>query len=187
MGLKDIFEPTEAEAKVVYEDGTTNYDAEADADADADGDGSPEMEHQAVPSATMCPYCGGKPTDASARDHQLSAVGYLHDDIQLTCRDCDSEWACGMPIGELDHPMAEDLYCDSCTDRFMRVHRVAPDWGCPENRQRVLIHAKCPNCFYFDKFVRECGPRGIALMGYPDITGSLENASEYGWSDGADE
>lgn len=34
MGLQDILEPLEAEAKVVYEDGSTNY---ADDDLDEDG------------------------------------------------------------------------------------------------------------------------------------------------------
>lgn len=190
MGLKDILEPKEAIGEVVYEDGSTNehYDApdSTPGDSPETADKSRELEKQPMPSDTMCPYCGGEPTDDSVVNHRLSATGYLHDDIQLQCQDCGHEWPVGVPIGEIEDPMAEDLYCDSCEKRFMRVHRVAPDWDSPEDRRRVLLHLKCPNCFYFDKEVRECGDRGIALVGYSDITGSFDDATAYGWSDDAD-
>lgn len=174
--LNEIFEPTEATASVVYEDGSTNED----------DDDAVELDEQSVPSDSMCPYCGGEPTDESARRHDLSAIGYLHDDVHLQCEDCDSEWAVGIPIGEIDDEYAADLFCDSCESRYMRVHRVAPRWRRDdESDRKVLLHLKCPNCYYFDKVVRDCGPQGISLVGYPDITGSREDADEYGWKNGS--
>lgn len=182
MDLKERFEPMEATGKVVYESGETNVEESAEQLRGPNFTGTPDdAERQPVPDESMCPYCGGEPTDESARDHQLSAIGYMHDDIRMECADCDTQWTCGVPIGEVDDGRAEDLFCDSCTQRYMRIHRVAPDWNARENRKRVLLHLKCPNCFYFDKAVRDCGPKGISLVGYPDITGSTEDADAYGW------
>lgn len=188
MGLKERVEPMEAQGKVVYEDGDTNVPEEefptdvlGEAREHATGNVQ-DLEKQAVPSDSMCPYCGGTPTDESVIEHRLSANGYLHDDIHMQCQDCSNEWPCGVPIGEIDDDYSADLYCDSCEKRYMRIHRVAPDWGAPGGRERVLLHLKCPNCFFFDKVIRDCGDRGVALVGYPDITGSRENAKPYGWS-----
>lgn len=128
-----------------------------------------------VPDDATCPYCGG---DAEAVDpvaHRLSAIGYTHDDVEMECADCESTWPLGIPIGEFEGEEAEDLFCSSCEKRFMRVHRVVPRW---RSEDKVMLHLKCPNCYYFDKQQRVAGDGGKVLVGYPDITGSVANAAE---------
>lgn len=143
---------------------------------------STELDKQSVPSDSSCPYCGSAPTDESQVEHRLSNIGYLHDDIQLRCSECDQSWICGVPIGEYDGERADELFCDSCETRYMRVHRVELH---REGDDEVVIHLKCPNqdCLHFDKIVRQPGERGVVLMGYPDITGEVEGAEAYGYND----
>lgn len=133
------------------------------------------MEEQPEPSASNCPYCGGKPEHDPK--HVLSASGYTHDDIHYTCSECSEEWTCGVPIGEHDNELAEDLYCQSCETRFGLVHRVQPI-----SNTQVQFHMKCPNteCRNFWQ-IKRGSDDGVILMGYPQITGSIEDATtEFG-------
>lgn len=157
------------------------------------------LEDQPIPAKSRCPECGDEPTDESLVEHHLSNMGYLHDDIELRCEN-DHTWVCGVPIGR-DDEYGEDLHCDSCGDRFMLVHRVqitreaALQWGRRDRESLPInVHLKCPNgcedenaeaCFYFKSVKRESDERGIALIGYPQITGSREGAEPYGWNESA--
>lgn len=127
------------------------------------------MENQPEPSASSCPYCGGDPEYDP--EHILAASGYTHDDIHFTCKDCERDWTCGVPIGEHDGEFAKDLFCRSCTERYGLVHRVQPITD-----TQVLIHLKCPNCYNFWQMKRKSDD-GVILMGYPQITGDTDNAS----------
>jgi hypothetical protein len=130
------------------------------------------MEKQSVPSASNCPYCGSPPQYNP--EHNLSAIGYTHDDIVFTCSECDEEWPCGVPIGDVHDEYAQDLFCNSCESRYGLVHRVDPKDG----YDCIVLHMKCPNCTYFWKSKRQTGPDGKVLTGYPHITGSIRNAKE---------
>lgn len=137
-----------------------------------------DLTEQPIPSETNCPNCGSSPTHESIVAHRLEATGYQHDDIRLECGDCGSRWTCGVPIGkELEY--GDDLWCDACDDSVMFVHRVRIRSGGDE----VSVHMKCPNCYYFDTVLRETDDGGVALMGYPDITGSFEGADPYGYKE----
>lgn len=141
-------------------------------------------EKQPVPDETTCPYCGANVDGEQVVKHRLSAMGYMHDDIEMECDECGSSWPHGVPVGEFEGEEAEDLFCSSCEQRFMRVHRVAPRWTAETEAQRkVILHLKCPNCYYFDKVQREAGPGGRCLIGYPDITGSTDGAEPEGYRD----
>ena len=137
------------------------------------------LEDQPIPSDSKCPICGADP-EYNPR-HQLSASGYLHDDIEMTCSECGHQWPCGVPIGEYAGPLAEDLWCDSCDQRYALVHRVKP---LPDDHDDDLeFHMKCPDeeCYHFWMFTRKVGEGGVCLMGYPDITGNVDRAvSKYG-------
>lgn len=85
---------------------------------------------------TRCPKCGGAPTDDSALRHDLSDLGYLHDDQSYKCSDCGHSYTHGVPVGECELD-AHDLWCDVCDLGFMRVHRVAP------MNSHVTLHLKC--------------------------------------------
>jgi rubredoxin len=199
MGVFENAEAMEATGKIDQDDRETH--------GGDDEEEAPSLSEQRIPSNTTCPYCGAEPTGDSKVKHQLSAVGYLHDDIHLECSECDEKWACGVPIGQVDDGYNEDLYCDSCTDRYMQIHRLQVDFKGMAERLRQIeeesgvasinhmerdelaekinplltIHLKCPNCYYFKKISRTFDDRGVALMGFPEITGSREGASEYGW------
>lgn len=111
--------------------------------------------------------------------HNLSAIGYTHDDQNLICEDCGHTWTCGVPIGEFDREdMAADLWCDSCDDEWAFVHRVQLTSG-----GTFTLHLKCPNCKTFEKVERNPDDSGVALVGYPQITGSTDDASAYGYED----
>lgn len=141
-----------------------------------------DIDYVPTPSDSCCPYCGGDPTDVSERDHTLSKMGYLHDDVRMECEDCGKTWPCGVPIGEYDG--GDDLFCTSCEKRFMRVHRVDPD---AYQDHEIRLHLKCPNedCRYFKKITRESDDNGLYLIGYPDITGEIsEDTKAYGYPDG---
>lgn len=124
------------------------------------------LENAAVPSETMCPYCGSPPDEESQVTHKLSNLGYLHDDQDLKCSNehCNRKWTCGVPVGS-DDEFADELFCKSCSKRFGRIHR-----GEPKDEDTMCFHMKCPNCFYFWKIYRRVVD-GCALVGYPDITG----------------
>lgn len=140
-----------------------------------------ELEKQPTPSAGTCPHCGGEPEYEP--EHVLSASGYLHDDVHFTCRDCGGEWTSGVPIGEYDGPLAEDLFCEACEKRYGFIHRVEI-----LDETTIRVHMKCPNtdCYHFWQFDREGDGRGVVLMGYPQITGDVEGADQtYGYRDKA--
>ena len=144
-----------------------------------------ELEEQPAPSETRCPDCGAPPTEESKRDKQLSSLGYLHQDVRLACSnvDCGREWSVGQPIGEFDRPdLAADLACDSCEETSMLVHRIRVGAGVGGG---LKLDLKCPNpeCHYFDQIVRDTDENGVALVGYPQITGRTDGADPYGWGE----
>lgn len=136
-----------------------------------------DLEEQPVPDESRCPKCGGEPL-ADEVVHNLSAIGYQHDDIQQVCEDCGHQWANGRPIGEFDRPeLAADLWCDSCDDGWMLVHRVA------RKSTHTVLHLKCPECYHFDRARRTPDDSGVALVGYPQITGATDGCQPYGYQD----
>lgn len=137
------------------------------------------MNEQPIPSEASCPECGAEPTDESVVHHNLSNMGYLHDDIGLECSECGNNWTLGRPIGETD--MGDDLICGSC-DIEAKTHRFKPEFQNGEFT-RATVHLKCPQCNNFWTVEREPGPKGVMLMGFPSITGSREDAVPYGWSE----
>lgn len=134
----------------------------------------PDLDEQPLPP-TKCPECGGEPSDEII--HRLSAMGYSHDDQHVVCVDCGHRWTCGVPIGEFDRPeMAADLEC-SC-GHWRLVHRAQiTDAG------NVALHLKCPECYHFEIVSRETDADGIALVGYPQISGQTEGCDPYGYPD----
>lgn len=138
------------------------------------------LKEQPLPEDSHCPECGAEPTTESIIEHRLSDHGYLHDDVKLKCRgdECGTEWAHGVPIGDFDRPeMADDLFCSSCSDAWMFVHRVAP------KSANVVLHLKCPNCYNFDKVRRSKDTRNgnVVLVGYPQITGETSGCDPFGY------
>lgn len=133
-----------------------------------------DLEAQPLPPDADCPDCGGDP-EPDPR-HNLSALGYLHDDIPFECSDCGRNWTHGVPVGEYDGPLADDLHCDSCESEYGLVHRVVP------NDDEVVLHMKCPECYYFWHVERTPGDTGTALVGYPQITGEIDDETDpYGY------
>lgn len=166
---------------------------------------------------TNCPQCGGEPTGESEVKHNLSNMGYLHDDQTFVCSNCDRDYTHGVPVGEPDVP-AEDLWCDVCELGYMSVHRVKVlstkqvelqlkchhhhPFDCPECAEGIrrdgvrvteersfhcphceeeLLRDDVPYCFYFNKTLRKADNHGVAMVGYPIITGQTEGAEPYGW------
>lgn len=145
-----------------------------------------DLEEQPVPKESRCPECGGEPREDDVL-HRLSALGYLHDDIGLVCRECKTEWTCGVPIGEFDRDdLADDLWCDSCEDTVMLVHRV--EINPPLTAGNIGLHLKCPNpeCRYFEIVGRESDDDGRALVGYDLLAGQTEGAEPYGYPEVTD-
>lgn len=144
--------------------------------------GEAEAAHVDMPTESKCPECGGEPDDESSRRYQLSAMGYLHQDVRFVCSDCEFKWSCGVPVDgsdeEPDFPGRNgSLWCDSCDSAWMLVHRVAP------KSANVELHLKCPNpnCHYFTRVRRKTGPNNHALVGYPQLTGNLEDCTAFGY------
>lgn len=141
-----------------------------------------DLDEPPLPSDARCPTCRATPTEESARRKHLSDLGYLHQDIRLVCAECETEWTAGVPIGEFDRDdMADDLWCDSCDEEWMLVHRVefAPS-GLP-NAPQTALHLKCPNCYNWERVGREADGEHIALVGYPQTTGATEGCDPYGY------
>lgn len=145
---------------------------------------APDTDEPPIPAETRCPGCGSDPTDESARRMQLSNLGYLHQDIKFACRDCNTEWICGVPIGEFDRPEGDELWCSSCDESRMLVHRVVADTN--PVATVVTLHLKCPNCFAFTKSKRKPDSAGVALVGYPATTGETADAEPFGYRDEGD-
>lgn len=139
-----------------------------------------EIEEQPERSESMCPECGEPPDEVQSR---LSNLGYLHDDQTNECKN-GHKWTNGIPIGKFDRPdLAEDLWCDSCNDSWVLIHRVRigptsfPDAD-------IVLDTKCPNddCNTFDQIPREVDEKhSVALVGYPQITGKTEGCDPYGY------
>lgn len=141
-----------------------------------------------APAESLCPECGTPPpdeqVDRAIAYERLTNTGYLHADFDFECAECGAEWTCGKPVGDFEG--GDDLWCDSCDDGYMLVHRVVcgvqswvPDDG-------VGIHLKCPRpeCHHFRKVTREADHTGVVLVGYPPITGEVtEDTRPYGWAD----
>lgn len=138
----------------------------------------PEIEKQPVPEVT-CPFCGGEATEESVREHKLSNLGYLHDDIVMDCSECEETWTHGVPVGDNWSELAEKLYCDACEDRFQRIHRV----DVARAPEEITLHLKCPACYYFKTVDRPVDKSNIVLMGYPDITGSFDDAEPWAYEE----
>lgn len=150
-----------------------------------------ELEEQGVPDAN-CPECGGEP-EYDPR-HQLSAVGYLHDDIQQTCSECGNEWVHGHPVGINESELAEKLRCDACIgkpqipeealdhltdemERRMGMGRTEDGDVCFYGRvhrvnfsddeygvKALRLHVKCPNCYHFWVWNRDVGRGQITVL-----------------------
>lgn len=147
----------------------------------------PDAAH--APENARCPECGAEPPqeqiDRAIVHDRLTNTGYLHGDFNFECEECGfggdgDRWVHGVPVGDFEG--GADLWCDPCDTWFM-VHRVAttgshvPDDG-------VLLHLKCPSCFRFEKINRKGDRRGVHLVGYPPITGKIDDETRpYGWSD----
>lgn len=174
MNLRDLFEPTEA--TVVTDEHDPDDPAPPDPEPDAKTTDT-DLTEQPLPAETRCPNCGSRPTDESVTKHNLSNMGYLHDDVHLQCSEdgCDGRWTLGVPIGE-ETRFAESLTCDSCGG-YCLVHRVHPK---PET---VTLHLKCPECYFFKKIIRKLDDNDLALVGYPQITGTLDEAEPWGWEE----
>jgi len=140
-----------------------------------------ELTEQPAPEDARCPECHAAPTEESITRHRLSNLGYLHDDVYWECTECGNEWLSGIPIGEYDG--GDDLWCESCGSEWMLTHRVLP------NGDTVILHLKCPNdeCYHWKDIERSTDGVGRALVGYPQITGSIEGCKPYGYPEGADE
>lgn len=149
------------------------------------------MSKAEVPDNARCPDCGAKPTEDQidrAKVHdRLSNIGYKHGDFKFDCPECDTSFTHGVPVGEFDG--GTDLWCDPCEEYFY-VHRVkakgpcsptdGDDFHAPDDG--VLLHLKCPGCFRFKKVKRDNDRRGVALIGYPPITGEVDDDTRpYGY------
>lgn len=145
-----------------------------------EGEEDDRLGPEPAPEDVGCPGCGARPTAESIAQHRLSANGYLHDDVQYECSECDRSWVHGIPIGEGG---ADDLWCMVCDNAWKFIHRVDVSRS---GKDSVLLHVKCPNCYHFDKITRRPGRNGVALVGYPPITGATDTAQDYGYPDGED-
>lgn len=143
-----------------------------------------EVQQRDVPDAAKCPYCGKKPGEEEQIKHQLSKNGYHHDDIHIDC-ECGEKYVLGRPVGE-NNDIGQDLIC-GC-GRYMRVHRIGsirPDTDTEESRYMVTLHLKCPDCNYFTKTQRWSDNDSCVLIGYPDITGEIDDSTKpYGYVEG---
>lgn len=146
--------------------------------------GEAKAAHVDMPTESRCPECGGEPDDESSRRYQLSSMGYLHQDVRFVCSECEFEWSCGVPVDksedEQDFPGRNgSLWCDSCDQAWMLVHRVMPH----SIGAGVRLDLKCPReeCNYFTRARRETGPNGYALIGYPAITGKIDGSTPFGY------
>lgn len=158
------------------------------------------MDEQPIPPSARCPECGGEPARAS---HNLSALGYVHDDRQCVCSECGERWTLGIPEGEASQYFWKDLTCDSCSyveptsfvgrvkhdihkrldidcdcisATFARVHRVKTN---PE-KGIVGLTLKCPECYYVWSVSRVQGETGQAIVGWPMTTGKMGDG--HGWT-----
>ncbi len=130
-----------------------------------------------------CPECGGEVTDESRVKHNLGRIGYQHDDIEVECSSCGCTWPHGVPIGSPPEELYDYLRCDACNDALMLTHRIhlKPNQETESGVQSFDLDLKCPNCFYFKTVTREFGDRRRILVGYPEITGSLKDATAFGY------
>lgn len=132
-----------------------------------------------------CPECGGEPNyqpdTALTVQERLQANGYLHNDINIKCTECGHSWAHGIPRGRFEgYP---DLECEACDHEHVLVHRVRLDTPPTNgNAGEVVLHTKCPRCFYFNRVYRKMDPQGVTLVGYSQIVGEIdEDVNPYGW------
>lgn len=71
----------------------------------------------------------------------------------------------------------------------MAVHRVelplrsAKVYSKYRDNPEFKLHLKCPNCYHFKKVTRHADDSGIALIGDPRTTGSLDDADAMGYPD----
>lgn len=135
-----------------------------------------DMEEQPFPPESKCPECGGEPTEESKMKHRLQALGYLADDGHPVCEDCGNVWRIGRPIGEYEG--GEDLWCRSCDDSYMRVHFIKLLERAETKTYKLNL--KCPNCYHYDTVKRESDKKGRTLVGYPDITGTVDGSDPVG-------
>lgn len=140
----------------------------------------PGLSEQQVPQHAHCPYCRSEPTDDSVVKHQLSAMGYLHDDVRLECSECGERWTLGIPIGEGGY---EDMWCQSCDSAYFGTHRV--EWMRDAGKIVFRLHLKCPNCYHFKRVMRDPDDQHIALVGKPTLTGAQDGQTlPDGYEDG---
>lgn len=142
-----------------------------------------DLTTQDLPDEACCPDCGAEPDTKSITEHRLGNLGYLHDDRPLECEN-GHEWQLGIPVGSYDG--ADDLVCGSC-DTIMTVHRVeiprrsAKVYAERRNNPTLTLHLKCPTCYHFKRTTRWADNSGVALVGDPRTTGSLDGADSMGY------
>lgn len=122
-----------------------------------------------------CPECNADINEETKVKHNLGNVGYQHDDISFECVN-GHNWVHGHPIGDPPREMWEYLECQVCDEELMLPHRihVKPNGG-------IDLDLKCPNCFHFKTVERKLGDRNRVMYGYPQITGSFEDATPFGY------
>ena len=65
----------------------------------------------------------------------------------------------------------------------MRVHRAKFSFDADSETRTMILHMKCPSCYYFTEVEREADGNNVALVGYPDITGEVDDSDPFGWTD----
>lgn len=134
-----------------------------------------ELSEQPLPEQATCPRCGARATEESVVRHRLSSLGYAHDDQHLECVECGEGWVLGVPIGEDTSGYGDDLRC-SCGE-WVHVHRVRV------KESAVVLDTKCRRCKNWKQVGRETDADGLALVGYPFLTGDRSGATPYGYPD----
>jgi len=151
------------------------------------------MPKATAPENARCPECGtpapDEQVDRAVVHDRLENNGYLHGDFNFTCPECDYSYVHGVPVGDFEG--GTDLWCGGC-ETYVMVHRVVAIGPCQTTDGEtfdapgdgVLLHTKCPGCYRFEKIKREPDRNGVALVGYPSITGEVNDETRpYGWED----
>lgn len=86
-----------------------------------------------------------------------------HHHHSFDCPECDGE----IPVDGVRTTGDMSFRCPLCEDELER--------------------SEIPYCFYFNKALRKTDHNGVALIGFPTITGQTEGARPYGWSEEDDE
>lgn len=137
-------------------------------------------EYQGVPDRAVCPICGGEPVE---ENHSLSDIGYTDDEIMLFCEN-DHSWMVGVPIGEWGRDFFECESCESLALPHMLIFSegiIQSYAGGRMDRLPFKLKVKCVSCYHTQDEDFELDENGVFLFGYPQVTGSIEDAQPKGW------